>query len=79
MDIYRMRDVDNRVEDGAPFETTGSLNRLAGYIDQIVRYDVKDSSEVDIDQIVSQMKSGIVPETELRRLGIYVTKETAES
>lgn len=75
---YRLRDIDNRDGDGAPYETTGTLTALADYIDGPLRSDLTETSDLDLDPIVDEMRSGtLTPDHQqrLREASIYITLE----
>ena len=55
-----MRDLDNRDEDGAPYEFTGSLDQVAGYLDGPLRSDLTDpaASAADLDAAIEHVRGG---------------------
>lgn len=55
---HTLRDVDNRGPDGEPFETTGTIEQLAAYIDGPLRSDLTAQSDLQIDTVVSEMRAG---------------------
>ena len=78
-DHYILRDVDNRDDSGAPYETKPTtLAGLAGYIDGPLLSDLIDHSNDDeLWQISAEMREGRLSdeaEARLRRLGVYIRR-----
>lgn len=75
---YRLRDMDNRGDDGEPWETKGSLAKLADYVDGPLRGDLRDEAKANLDPIVAEMREGRLSEAhreELRRrTGVYISE-----
>lgn len=45
---YTLRDHDNRDDDGAPYETTGTADQIVGYLDGALRADITDREDFPI-------------------------------
>ncbi|WP_394254730.1 hypothetical protein [Pseudoclavibacter helvolus] len=75
---YRLRDMDNRGDDGDPWETTGSLTKLASYVDGPLRGDLRDEARANLDPIVAEMREGRLSnahrEELRRRTGVYISE-----
>lgn len=74
---YVLRDVDNRGPDGEPFETTGTLQELANYVDGPLRGDLTDQSDLQTDSIVEQMRAGHLSrwhKRDLETVGVRVSE-----
>lgn len=83
MTMYRLRDVDNRDDEGAPWETTGTLPELAGYIDGPLLGDLSspDWWGDEVLRIADEMRSGLLSDNSmatLLELGVTIT-EVGES
>ena len=75
-DIWTMRDIENRDDSGAPWETTGTLAALADYIDGALLSDLTDPSEAEeeLRDIAARMRVGKwdnYDRLSLERFGIY--------
>ena len=78
-DLYILRDIDNRDDSGAPFETEpATLADLAAYIAGPLLSDLIDHSNADeLWQISAEMREGRLSdeaEARLRRLGVYIRR-----
>ena len=78
-DLYILRDIDNRDDSGAPFETRPTtLAGLAGYIDGPLLSDLIDhGGDDDLRQIAAEMREGRLSdeaEARLRELGVYIRR-----
>ena len=81
-DHYILRDVDNRDDNGEPYETEPtSLADLAGYIDGPLLADLIDPSGGDeVRQIAAEIRDGRLSdeaEARLRELGVYIRRAEA--
>lgn len=81
---YTLRDIDNRDDDGAPWETTATLPELAGYIDGPLLSDLTNpgkwgavvraiAAEMRADSLTSESGARLV------ELGVTITEASAES
>ena len=78
-DLYILRDIDNRDDSGAPFETKPTtLAGLAGYIDGALLSDLTDPSDGDeLRRIAAEMREGQLSDessARLRELMVYIRK-----
>ena len=79
-EIYVLRDIENRDDDGAPWEIESST--LAGfipYVDEPLRNDVTSQEGLDaLDEAIEALRRELFPEAEarLRELGVYIRLET---
>ena len=78
-DLYILRDVDNRDDSGAPYETEPTtLANLAGYIDGPLLSDLTDPSNADeVRRIAAEMREGRLSDesdARLRELMVYIRK-----
>lgn len=78
-DLYILRDVDNRDDSGAPYETEpATLADLAGYIDGPLLSDLTNPSDDDeVLQIAAEMREGRLSDesdARLRELLVYIRK-----
>ena len=82
-DHYILRDIDNRDDGGAPYETEPTtLAALAGYIDGALLSDLTDPSNTDeVRRIAAEMREGRLSDeshARLRELAVYVRKADDE-
>ena len=80
MTNYILRDVDNRDEDGAPYETEPTtLADLANYVDGPLISDLTNPSDADeVRQIAAEMREGRLSDASdarLRELLVYIRRE----
>ena len=77
-DLYILRDIDNRDDSGAPYETKPTtLAGLAGYIDGPLLSDLTDYGGDEVRQIAAEMREGRLSdeaEARLRELLVYIRK-----
>lgn len=88
MSTYTLRDIDNRDDDWTPFEATGTLAELAGYIDGPLLADLTDpgtepgewgavvraiAAEMRADSLTSESRA------RLAELGVTIAEAGAES
>ena len=78
-DHYILRDIDNRDDGGAPYETEPTtLAALANYVDGALLSDLTDPSDGDeVRQIAAEMREGQLSDesnARLRELAVYVRK-----
>lgn len=75
---YVLRDIDNRGDDGEPWETTGTLAELSGYVDGPLRGDLRDEARANLDPIVAEMREGRLSEAHRldlqRRTAVYLSE-----
>lgn len=79
--LYLLRDIDNRDDDGAPYETVGPLEFLAEYIDGPLRSDLTDDADLDTDEIVAAMRGRKFSDdhaAQLRSAGVWITRVEGE-
>ena len=81
-DIWTMRDIENRDDSGAPWETTGTPAALADYIDGGLPSDLTDPSEAEeeLRDIAARMRAGTWDTYDrrfLERLGVYIRQEAS--
>lgn len=76
---YKLRDIDNRDDSGAPFEfTVASLAEMVPYVDGTLRGDVHDPEGREaVDEAVDALRREWFPtaEARLRELGVYISLE----
>ncbi|MBB1512001.1 hypothetical protein H5399_05200 [Tessaracoccus sp. MC1627] len=77
-DLYVLRDIDNRDDDGAPYETEPTtLADLANYIDGPLLSDLTDYGGDEVRQIAAEMRGGRFSDesrARLRELSVHVRK-----
>ena len=78
-DLYVLRDIDNRDDDGAPYETEPTtLANLAGYIVGALLSDLTDPSDGDeLRRVAAEMREGRLSDesdARLRELLVYIRK-----
>ena len=78
-DHYILRDVDNRDDSGAPYETEPTtLAALANYIDGALLSDLTDPSNADeVRRVAAEMREGRLSDesdARLRELMVYIRK-----
>lgn len=77
-----MRDLDNRDDDGAPWEVTDEPEKLIPYLDGPVRRDLTDpANESELDALIDAFKRhdlSVVQEAG-RAFGIYVSEAGDDS
>lgn len=79
---YTLRDIDNRDDDWTPFETTGPLPELAGYIDGPLLSDLTDPGkwEAMVRTIAAEMRADSLTSesrSRLAKLGVTITESEA--
>lgn len=78
-EIYRLRDIDNRDDTGAPFEfTVPTLTEMIPYVDGPLRSDIwNPEGKETIDEAVDALRREWFPtaEARLRELGVYISLE----
>lgn len=80
-EAYTLRDIDNRDEDGAPFEfTVSTLAEMIPYVDGALRGDVLGSGVEHIDVAIDYLRRERfdLAEQELRKVGVYIRLEVLE-
>ena len=79
---YVLRDIDNRGDDGDPWETTSStLSGFIGYVDGPLRSDVtSDEAREAVDEAIDALRreNFNLAEASLRELGVYIRREVGE-
>lgn len=78
-EVYRLCDIDNRDEDGAPHEFTApTLAAIIPYIDGAVRADVVFGARDHVDAAVDALcrENYELARQHLREIGCYLTLET---
>ena len=80
IDLYILRDIDNRDDSGEPYETKPTtLADLAGYIDGPLLSDLTDydGDGDEVRQIAAEMREGRLSDeadARLRELAVYIRK-----
>jgi hypothetical protein len=54
--MITLRDIDNRGDDGAPYEFTGTAEQIIGYLDGPLRRDLRDDSALDIEGAIAAIR-----------------------
>ncbi|MCT2085055.1 hypothetical protein M3D75_02900 [Microbacterium enclense] len=70
-----LRDYDNRDDDGAHFETTGTPDQIIGYLDGALRSDLTDPDDgAVLDAAITALREGEVDraDAELRHFAVRV-------
>ena len=78
---YRLRDMDNRDDDGAPFEfTTNTLAEMIPYVDGPLRSDVAVDGIEAVDGAIDYLRRERfdLAKQELRNLGVYISVEVGD-
>lgn len=59
-----LRDIDNRDDNGAPYEITTSVESVIGYLDGPLRRDLSDQEigGPDIDEAIEHLRAGRIDE-----------------
>ncbi len=74
--LYILRDIDNRDENGAPWETAGTLQALAKYVGGALLKDITDNEAAeDIRAVAAEMERGVLSDesqARLKEVGVYV-------
>lgn len=80
---YVLRDIDNRDDDGAPYEfTVTSLAEMIPYVDGPLRSDITGAEErEELDETIEHLRRERfdLAEPRLRELGVYIRLEIGES
>ncbi|MBG6083259.1 hypothetical protein [Zhihengliuella flava] len=78
-ELYRLRDLDNRDENGAPFEfSVPTLTEMIPYVDGPLRSDMtSDEGHGRVDQAIDALRRENFPvaEQRLRECGVYINLE----
>lgn len=53
-----LRDIDNRGEDGVPYEFSGDTNQIVGYLDGPLRRDLRDPEAAWLGEAIEHVRSG---------------------
>ena len=80
-EMYKLRDIDNRGDDGDPFEfTVSTLAEMVPYVDGALRSDVKPDGLETVDDAVDALRRENFPvaEARLRELGVYISLEVSD-
>ena len=80
-EMYKLRDIDNRGDDGAPFEfTVPTLAEMVPYVDGALRGDVTPNGLDTVDDAVDALRRENFPvaEARLRELGVYISLEVSD-
>lgn len=79
-EVYVLRDIDNRDDDGAPWECESpTLAGFIGYVDGPLRSDITGQEGLDaLDEAIDALRREWFPDAEarLRELGVYIRLET---
>lgn len=83
-DHYILRDIDNRDDGGAPYETRPTtLADLANYVDGPLLSDLTDPSNADeVRRIAAEMREGRLSDeshARLRGLSVYIRKDKKQA
>ena len=54
----RLRDIDNRGDDGAPYEFTAEPEKVIGYLDGPLRRDLRDPEVAWLGEAIAKVRSG---------------------
>lgn len=77
-----MRDMDNRGDDGEPYEFTKGIESVVSYLDGPLRQDLSapDIGGPDIDDAIALLRDGDVEGANARvnHMGVYLSKATDE-
>lgn len=55
--MITLRDIDNRDDDGGPYEFSGTTDQICGYLDGPLRGDLRDASSVDVDSAIAAVRA----------------------
>lgn len=72
----RLRDLDNRGDNGEPFEFTGTAQKVIGYLDGPLRGDlVSDERHAEVDEAVAAIRADDLDQANqiLNPMAIYLT------
>lgn len=74
----RLRDIDNRDDQGAPYEVVTTLSKAARYIDGPVRRDLTDANTHDeeLDQAIADLTAENIAAANriLNQFSVYITE-----
>jgi hypothetical protein len=54
----KLRDIDNRGDDGAPYEFVGEAEKVVGYLDGPLRRDLRDPAVAWLDEAIARVRRG---------------------
>lgn len=77
--LYHLSDPDNRDDNGASYEFTGTLDRVTGYLDEAVRGDLNSAEGVkELDRTLLAFRDGDINEgiRRAKHVGVYIHKIT---
>lgn len=80
-EFYRLRDIDNRDDAGAPFEfDVPTLAEMVPYVDGPLRGDVHEGSHWHVNAAIDALRREWFPTAEehLRAVGVYISLEVRD-
>lgn len=72
MSAITLRDVDNRDDDGTPYEFTGDTEQVSAYLDGPLRRDLRDDTR--LSEAIRLVRAGEIGGANeiLRRMSVYL-------